>query len=95
MFDRTNYGHMPSMMEFSTYINNSLWDDFCQHMLKTYQTKSSFEFSKCAWEYGWNAKFKKKNKSLCTIYPRDNYFLIMLVIEKRKRRLRENFPLIK
>ncbi|ENY8421311.1 DUF3788 family protein [Clostridioides difficile] len=31
-------------------------------------------FSSCSWEFGWNIKFKKPRKNLCTVYPKENYF---------------------
>lgn len=67
------------------YINNPLWENFYNHMEEVYHIEPRFEFSKCSWEYGWNAKFKKGSKSLCTIYPRENYFTAMVVIGKKEK----------
>lgn len=33
----------------------------------------------------WNIKFKKGSISLCTIYPRENYFTILIVICKKEK----------
>lgn len=43
------------------------------------------EFSSCSWERGWNIKFKKSGKTLCTIYPRETYFTAMLVVGKKEK----------
>ena len=72
------------------YINNTLWENFCEFMRNTYNATIKFEFSKCNWEYGWNVKFKKGSKSLCTVYPRENYFTILIVIGKREKKLFED-----
>lgn len=34
MFEREDYRHTPSMLEISNYINNSLWDEFCNYMIE-------------------------------------------------------------
>lgn len=85
MFDRNDILQTPSMEDMSDYINNPLWETFCDHMKETYRKDPCFEFSKCSWEYGWNAKFKKGSKSLCTVYPRENYFTVMIVIGKKEK----------
>ena len=35
--------------------------------------------------YVLNIKFKKAGKTLCTIYPRKNYFTVMVVIGKKEK----------
>lgn len=85
MFNRENYTRIPTFMELSDYINNPLWDKFLKYMIEKYNIEPIFEFSKCTFEYGWNIKFKKKSKSLCTVYPRENYFVVMIVIGKKEK----------
>ena len=84
MFNREDFSHIPTEYEMKEYINNDLWEDFCKYMKNKYNINPKFEFSKCSWEYGWNVKFKKASKSLCTIYPRENYFTMLVVIGKKK-----------
>ena len=36
-------------------------------------------------EPGWNVKFKKSGRSLCTIYPRETYFTVMAVVGRREK----------
>ena len=50
-----------------------------------YNCKEQIEFSSCSWEYGWNVKFKKSGKTLCTIYPRENYFTVLVVVGKKEK----------
>ena len=57
-------------------------------MKNKYNINPKIEFSKCSCEYGWNVKFKKASKSLCTIYPRENYFTMLVVIGINEK---ENF----
>jgi len=85
MFDREDFNNIPTEYGIKEYINNDLWDDFCKYMKNTYNVIPKFEFSRCSLEYGWNAKFKKGSKSLCTVYPRENYFTILVVIGKKEK----------
>ena len=93
MFEKENINHISTEKEMKEYINNNLWEDFCKYMKDTYNSIPKFECSKCNWEYGWNAKFKKSSKSLCTVYPRENYFSILIVIGKNEKEIFENMLL--
>ena len=90
MFNKENFNHIPTEYDMKEYINNYLYDDFCNYIKSKYNIIPRFEFSKCNWEYGWNIKFKKGSKSLCTIYPRENYFTILIVIGKKEKKNFEN-----
>ena len=85
MFSKEDMTHIPTKYEMSHYINNKLWDKFCIFVKKEYNVTLKFEFSKCSWEYGWNVKLRKGSQSLCTVYPRENYFCIMVVIGKKEK----------
>lgn len=90
MLKKEDFRHVPTEEEMREYIKNDLWQVFCQHMKEKYGVTPKFEFSKCSLEYGWNIKFKKGSKSLCTVYPRENYFTILLVIGKKEKELFEH-----
>lgn len=90
MFVREDFNYKPSVEEIAIYIRNNLFDKFCLEMDDRYKASSKVEFSKCNWEYGWNLKFKKSGKSLCTIYPRENYFTVLVVIGKKEKEKLEN-----
>ena len=38
------------------------------------------EYSGCTMQPGWNIKFKKNGKNVCTLYPLDGYFICMILI---------------
>ena len=85
MLDRKDSQSMPTQQDISQYIHNPLWDLFYQYMIDQYLITPKYGFSKCSWEYGWNIKMKKSQKTLCTIYPRENYFTVMVVIGKKEK----------
>ncbi len=90
MFNLNDSTSTPSLEEITNSVNNPLWEDFCTYMHQQYHAKPEFTFSKCSWEYGWNIKFKKGSKSLCTVYPRENFFVLMVVIGKKEKDRFEN-----
>lgn len=93
MFERENSSKIPTMGEISCSIANPVFDDFVQEIMKEYQVEPILEFSKCSMEYGWNLKFKKLGKSLCTIYPKESIFTVMVVIgRKEKNEVEKNLP---
>lgn len=85
MIDIKNYNYLPTIDEISAYIKNPLFDDFYTEIVKCYKVQPKIEFSKCSWEYGWNIKFKKSGKNLCTVYPRENYFTVLIVLGVKEK----------
>lgn len=75
----------PSLKEISEYINNSLFDRLCTHVETEYQSKPVLEYSRCSMQYGWNIKYKKSGRTLCTLYPMDGFFITLIVIGERER----------
>ena len=73
MIDIHNKNYIPALEEMVEYINNPVFLLFCNDVKTKYNCKEQIEFSSCSWEYGWNVKFKKSGKTLCTIYPCQSY----------------------
>lgn len=70
----------PSLEQVTEYINNPLWTDFNNHIQSTYRIRPCMEHSRCSMQAGWNIKYKKSGKSLCTLYPMEGYFIALVVI---------------
>ena len=83
MFDLQIQDVKPSPEDMARYVQNAAFDSFCETIRKTYQIEESISFSKCSMERGWNVKFKKSGKSLCTIYPREGYFTVLFVVGQK------------
>lgn len=91
MIDLEDKSYCPTLEDIGDYIKNPLFLQFCLDIKLKYKCKEKIEFSSCNWEKGWNIKFKKAGKSLCTIYPREGYFTILIVIGKAERIATEAF----
>lgn len=85
MPDFTNMSQSPDRTDFEKYIAAPAFGVFCNQIEQTFHTSPVFEFSRCSMEYGWNMKYKKSGKSLCTIYPREGYFTAMVVIGRAEK----------
>lgn len=79
MWDKLDRTAIPVIDDFSEYIRNPLWTEFHTYMSETYKIVPKFEYSRCSLP-GWNAKFKKSGKNLCTVYPYEAYFMVMIVV---------------
>lgn len=85
MIDIRDINFTPTLEELREYIRNPLFDKLCERLINDYKANMKIEFSKCSFEYGWNMKFKKCGKNLCTIYPRENFFTALIVIGSKEK----------
>jgi AraC family transcriptional regulator len=77
----------PSDGQIAEFISTPLWGDLAEYLRSTYNTQPKVEYSGCAmdggaWK-GWNVKYKKSGKSLCTLYPKQGYYLSLITIAER------------
>ncbi|WP_010246188.1 DUF3788 domain-containing protein [Acetivibrio cellulolyticus] len=74
--------HIPSFEDIRAYIGYAkpIWDELLSYIEQTYKAKPQLDYSKCSAQPGWNLKYKKNSKSLCTLYPMPNYFIALVVV---------------
>ena len=89
MIDIKNKGYCPVLEEIIEYIDNPVFSQFCVDIKTKYKCNEKIEFSSCSWEFGWNVKFKKSGKNLCTIYPKKGYFTVLVVIGQKEKEAAE------
>lgn len=85
MVDIKDINYQPHMEEICTVINNPLFQELCQYMETEYKALCKIEYSKDVWQRGWNIKFRKAGKSLCTVYPKEGYFTVLVVVSNKER----------
>lgn len=94
MIDLLDKKYYPTLDEIAELVNNASFMQFCTEMKNLYKCNEKIEYSSCSWEKGWNIKFKKSGKTLCTIYPREHYFTVMVVVgQKEKARVEAILPM--
>jgi len=84
-FDRE---HEPSETQIKEFINTQLYEDLDGYLRQTYKVKPKPAYSSCnmddgLWK-GWNVKYKKNGKSLCTLYPKHGYLHLLLPVGARE-----------
>ncbi len=85
MIDLKDKNVVPTLEELGQAVKNPVFLQFCSEIKDTWKCKEAIEYSSCSWEPGWNVKFRKSGKTLCTIYPRECYFTVMIVINKNQK----------
>ena len=76
--------HKPSASQIKEFVDTPLWDDLDNYLKQTYNVKPQLSYSSCSMDKGmwkgWNVKYKKGGKSLCTLYPKQGYILSLVPI---------------
>ncbi len=84
MINLQSRDYCPLLNEIEAYVKNPLFSQFCSEIKEKYKISEKIEYSSCSWEKGWNVKFKKSGKTLCTIYPREQYFTVLVVVGQKE-----------
>ena len=78
-----NKAVMPSFEAITGAIEppaRAWWQDLNGFLQEQYQSKPKIIYSTCAGKPGWNIKYQKSGKALCTLYPEKNCFVALVVI---------------
>ena len=81
LFDGNNQLTDAHIREF---IASPLWDELNEFLQRTYGVMPELSYSGCSMQSGWNVKYKKGGKSLCTLYPMQGYFIALVVVGKKE-----------
>lgn len=75
----------PNLKQISKYINSPFWKELCDFIENNYNVEPKIEYSCCSLQPGWNVKYKKSNKSICTLYPNADYFTCMVTVGSKNQ----------
>lgn len=84
-WDKLDQTSIPALATITTYVDSPLWDDFLAYMQDTYKAQPTIEYSGCGMMPGWNVKFRKAGKGLCTLYPDKGRFTVLVVIGQKEK----------
>ena len=79
-FQRYPKSQQPTLEQISEYIASPLWGELCQWAKKSYQIEPKVEHSTCSGAPGWNVKYKKGGRALCTLYPDEGQFTALITV---------------
>ncbi len=70
----------PSFEQISGYIGTPLFTDLCGFIEGMWAVKPQIEYSRCGGAPGWNVKYKKSGRTLCTLYAGEGCFTCLVSI---------------
>ena len=77
---------MPDDELILTYIHEPIvkrnWIDICDYLIENYELERRILFS--GKKYGWAVQYKRKTKTIITLYPERKSFSALLVFGKRE-----------
>lgn len=77
-------GQEPQDTQIKEFVDTPLWDDLANYLQQTYKAQPKLFYSNCSMDKGfwkgWNVKYKKSGKALCTLYPKQGYFVALMAV---------------
>jgi hypothetical protein len=70
----------PTLEQIREYIGSPLWQELCASLETGYSIQPVIEHSTCSGAPGWNVKYRKSGRALCTLYPRNGYFTALVSV---------------
>ena len=83
--EKTDGAEARSLEAIATHVNSPRWGKLCGYLEEAYKSKPVLEYSRCSMQYGWNVKYRKAGRTLCTLYPMEGYYIALVVIGERER----------
>lgn len=77
-------GCAPELPAISAYIESPLWEALRTRLEQRYGVLPAVEHSTCSGAPGWNVKYKKGGRALCTLYPAQGFFTCLVSVGSRE-----------
>ncbi len=74
----------PTPEDIAAFIANPLWAELNTYVQAAYSAAPRYSYSKCSAAPGWNVKYQKGGRALCTLYPMAGYFIALVVMGERE-----------
>ena len=59
----------PGMEQISAFAGTPLWEGLCGWLEAEWSVRPLVQYSGCSGAKGWNVKYRKSGRALCTLYP--------------------------
>lgn len=77
-------GARPDALQIEAYVASPQWPALRSFIERTYAVEPTIEYSKCSGAPGWNMKYRKSSRALCTLYPAQGFFTCLISIGTRE-----------
>lgn len=75
----------PSAADMAAYVASPLWEEINGFLQENYGVEPRYSYSCCPAQPGWNVKYQKGGRSLCTLYPMSGFFIALIVIGTKEQ----------
>lgn len=75
----------PAEVEVDAFVGSPLWAEINRYLREAYGAEPRWSYSACSGQPGWNVKYSKGGRSLCTLYPMPGFFIALVVIGAREQ----------
>ncbi len=82
--ERYTRDDQPSLNDIAAFIANPLWGELCTYLESSYGVLPRIEYSTCSGAPGWNVKYKKSGRALCTLYPDAGSFIALVTVGRKE-----------
>lgn len=76
--------NQPTKDQVRDFVGTPLWDEMDAFLREGYDVQPEMAYSGCSAQPGWNVKFRKGGRSLCTLYPMPGFFIALVVIGSKE-----------
>jgi hypothetical protein len=76
--------NQPNWELLSAYVDSRLWEELNDYLQDAYRAQPELSFSFCSAQRGWNVKYTKSGRALCTLYPQKGSFLALVVVGRKE-----------
>lgn len=84
-FDIANRDIQPDKNQLIDLVGSPLFEELLNHIEEEYKVLPEYSYSGCSLQPGWNVKYKKSGKALCTIYPLEGEFIVLIVVGQKEK----------
>lgn len=85
MLDITDKSYKPDIYELGNYVENPLFMKLFDFLSAEYGARCDIAYSGDNVLLGWNVKLYKSGRTLCRLYPRKNYFSVLVVVGRKEK----------
>lgn len=83
-YERYPKAQAPALEQIAEHIGSPLWGELRGFVETTYGFEPRIAYSTCSGAPGWNIKYGKGGRALCTLYPHEGFFTCLICIGGRE-----------
>lgn len=84
MWNKLDQATIPDLQMVAEYVATPLWPRFLAEMDDRYQLRPEASYSRCSMLEGWNFKYRKAGRALCTVYPMHGFFSALISLGSKE-----------